>query len=90
MNMHDHLKITYHIAGRIRDELESHGMTQHALAREMGVSEMWVSRRLHASDRVPVEFSMSELICVARILHVDVVDLLPYADISDAPMTSMD
>jgi transcriptional regulator with XRE-family HTH domain len=64
------------VAAEIRAELGRKAMTQTALARRLGVSDMWVSRRL--SDGTSLE--VGDLERIADVLNVAVVQFLPASE----------
>lgn len=61
------------VAGEVRAELARQRITGAALAAELDMSHMSVSRRLRG--RQP--FTVTELAAVARTLHVPIWQLLP-------------
>ncbi len=61
------------IAANIRAELGRQNKTRAALAREMGVTEMWLSRRVNAQT----PFTVDDLATIAAALDVPMADLLP-------------
>lgn len=63
------------IAANIRAELGRQNKTRAALAREMGVTEMWLSRRVNAQT----PFTVDDLATIAAALDVTLADLLPEA-----------
>ncbi len=68
------------VAAEIRAELGRRQMTQAALARALGVSDMYVSRRL--SDGTSLE--VADLERMAAVLEVPVAAFFPAADRSAA------
>lgn len=64
---------TPQIAANIRAELGRQNKTRAALAREMGVTEMWLSRRVNAQTPLTVD----DLARVAAALDVTLPHLLP-------------
>ncbi len=66
---------TPQIAANIRAELGRQNKTRAALAREMGVTEMWLSRRVNAQT----PFTVDDLATIAAALDVPMADLLPEA-----------
>jgi len=64
---------TPQIAANIRAELGRQNKTRAALAREMGVTEMWLSRRVNAQT----PFTVDDLATIAAALDVPMADLLP-------------
>ena len=63
---------TTQIAANIRAELGRQNKTRAALARDMDVTEMWVSRRLNAQTPLTVD----DLTRIANALDVATTDLL--------------
>lgn len=63
---------TRQAAANIRAELGRQNKTRAALAREMGVTEMWVSRRVNAQTPLTVD----DLTRIADALDVATTDLL--------------
>jgi len=61
-----------YVAAQVRAELDSQGLSQRDLARELDVTDNFVSRRL----RGEVEFSVIELATVAVVLGVPVEQFL--------------
>lgn len=64
---------TPQITANIRAELGRQNKTRAALAREMGVTEMWLSRRVNAQT----PFTVDDLATIAAALDVPMADLLP-------------
>lgn len=64
---------TEHVAAEVRAELGRQGHDRAWLAAQLGVSEMWVSRRL----RNLTEFSVNDLAKVAKTLGVPTAVLMP-------------
>ncbi len=64
------------VAKEVRVLLVRRDMKQSELAAKMGVSEMWLSRRLRGSQ--PLDLNDTQLI--ADTLNVEVSDLLPRTD----------
>ena len=60
-------------SAEIRAELARAGETQTTLAERLGVSQVWVSRRLTGG----VSINITELQAIARALGVPTADLLP-------------
>ena len=63
---------TTQIAANIRAELGRQNKTRAALAREMDVTEMWVSRRVNAQTPITVD----DLTRIADALAVPAVELM--------------
>ncbi len=63
---------TTQIAANIRAELGRQNKTRAALAREMDVTEMWVSRRVNAQTPITVD----DLSRIADALAVPAVELM--------------
>ncbi len=63
---------TTQAAANIRAELGRQNKTRAALAREMGVTEMWLSRRVNAQTPLTVD----DLTRIANALDVATTDLL--------------
>lgn len=63
------------VAKRIRGLLGEQGISQARLARELGVSQMYVSDRVRIGGTTPID--LNDLQRIARVLDVDVIDLLP-------------
>lgn len=70
-----HNLATTRVAERVRTAMRERGIVQTALAAELGRSQTAISRRL--TGEVP--FDVNELDDIARVLGVDVVDLMPGA-----------
>lgn len=64
---------TAYVAGEVRAHLGRQGHDGTWLARQLDVSDMWVSRRL----RGVTEFTADDLVRVADALGVDPAELLP-------------
>lgn len=60
------------VAALVRDEMRMRRIPQRDLARELGISEMAVSRRMHGH----VPLSAAELVTAAEILGVSIDRLL--------------
>lgn len=71
--------LTVRVATRVRGLLGEQNMSRAALARKLGVSKMWVSYRLNASQ----PFDLNDLEAISQALGVTVADLLP-ADVRSA------
>lgn len=65
------------VSMRVRVALTLRRMSQTDLARQLGVGDMWVSRRLRGDAAITV----TDLYDMAAALHVPVVDLLPESDL---------
>ncbi len=63
---------TTQAAANIRAELGRQNKTRAALAREMGVTEMWLSRRVNAQTPITVD----DLARIAGALDVPAVELM--------------
>jgi len=64
---------TQYVAAEVRAELGRQGHDNTWLARQLGVSDMWVSRRL----RSITEFTADDLVRVAETLRVEPSQFLP-------------
>lgn len=64
---------TAYVAGEVRAHLGRQGHDGTWLARQLDVSDMWVSRRL----RGVTEFTADDLVRVAAVLDIDPALLLP-------------
>lgn len=60
----------------ITGEMVQQGMSQRRLARELGMSQQYVWRRISRDPKADKEFTPSELERVAQVLGVPVADLL--------------
>lgn len=69
MNENSESKI---IAGRVRDAMKDKKVSQHALARQLGVTQTTVYRRLNGE----VAFSIDMLVKIADILETPLSELL--------------
>lgn len=65
------------IAKRIRGLLGEQGISQARLARDLGVSQMYVSDRIRIGGKTPID--VNDLQRIAALLGVPVIDLLPSA-----------
>jgi transcriptional regulator with XRE-family HTH domain len=65
--------LTERVAEEIRAWMGRRRLSQAELARQLGVSKMWVSYRLNAVQ--PID--LNDLHAIARVLKVGVADLLP-------------
>ncbi|AXH88756.1 helix-turn-helix domain-containing protein [Micromonospora aurantiaca (nom. illeg.)] len=65
------------VAEEIRAVMARKGITSGGLARQLGVSDAWTSRRI--SMRGDGEIDLGDLERIADVLGVTVVDLLPAA-----------
>lgn len=70
------------VAGEIRAMMGRRGINQTQLAEQMGVTPMWLSRRIKAA-RVAVD--VSDLALIADALQCEVQDLLPRLDSNQQP-----
>lgn len=68
--------LTERIAEEIRAWLGRRDMSRAELARQLGVSKMWVSYRLNGAQPIDV----NDLAAIARVLKVSVVMLIPEPD----------
>jgi len=64
---------TQYVAAEVRAEMGRQGRDGQWLAAKLGVSDMWVSRRL----RCITEFSADDLVKVAEALAIEPAKLLP-------------
>ncbi len=61
----------------ITAEMERQKMSMRHLARELGMSQQYLWRRLSTADRADLELTPSEIERVAEVLGVPVTTLLP-------------
>lgn len=71
---------TAYVAAEVRAELGRQDRENAWLARELNVSEMWVSRRL----RCVTEFSADDVVQIATVLGVPPANLMPAAALTPA------
>ena len=69
------------VAAEVRAWMGRRGMNQRAVCRELGVTPMWLSRRLSAQIVIDVE----DLAALAKALRCEVSDLLPRLDSNQQP-----
>lgn len=67
------------VKNSIHGEMTRLGMSQRRLARELGMSQQYVWRRVSDDPKADKEFTPSELERVAKVLGVPVADLLSTA-----------
>jgi len=72
--------LTDTVAAEVRAELGRQRKTGAWLARELGVSEAWVSRRL--GEKAPHPMSVRDLEQIASALKVTVASLMPGAELA--------
>jgi transcriptional regulator with XRE-family HTH domain len=60
------------VAERVRVAMSGAGLSQRAIAEQLGVSQQWVSRRIAGR----VAFNLAELARVANVLDVPISDLI--------------
>lgn len=63
------------VAAEVRAELGRRDMSWAELARRLGVSEGWTSRRLRVQGAIP--FAMDDLDRIAEVLGIEPVELIP-------------
>ena len=64
------------ITSAIREQIAAHGLSTIIVAKRLGIGRQTFSRKLNGH----VEFSLSELTCLAEILETTVADLMRRAD----------
>lgn len=61
------------VTTQLREALEARGMSQAKLAMTLGVTQMWVQRRLSGATRLTVD----DLVAICGALGLDPRELLP-------------
>lgn len=69
---------TEYVAAEIRALMARRRITSSTLAVELGVTPMWLSRRLRGVTPLTIDDTGR----IAAALHVDPVDLLPHPDVA--------